>query len=158
MKCLEVLRDGNPESYHTENLINGIRVYFGKSDYFLPAGEYTYSIKYKTDRQIGYFDKFDELYWNVTGNGWDFLIEKVKATVNLPQPVSRDDIKLYGYTGYSGFKGIDYSAKVISANKIVFESTTMLNPKEGLTIVVQWPKGLVYEPSQSEKISLLRKG
>jgi hypothetical protein len=75
---LEISRDGNSEDYHTEDLSNGIRVYFGRSDYFLPVGEYTYSIKYKTNRQIGYFDKFDELYWNVTGNGWDFLIEKLQ--------------------------------------------------------------------------------
>lgn len=151
-EVLEVSRDGNSESYHTENLSNGIRVYCGRSDLFLSAGEYTYSIKYKTDRQIGYFENFDELYWNVTGNGWDFLIEKVRATVNLPQLVSGDDIKLYGYTGYSGYKGSDYSANVISANKIIFESKAILNPTEGLTIVVQWPKGVVYEPSQSERI------
>ena len=154
-EVLEILRDGNPESFHTENQINGIRVYLGKSNYFLPNGEYTYTIKYKTDRQIGYFDKFDELYWNVTGNGWDFLIENVTATVNLPQPVSRDDVKLYGYTGESGSKGNDFSYKVINKNKILFKSTTILYPKEGLTIVVQWPKGIVYEPSQSERISVL---
>ncbi len=47
--------------------------------------------------------------------------------------------------------------KVISANKIVFESTTMLNPTEGLTIVVQWPKGVVHEPSQSERITYFLK-
>ncbi|HEY6437515.1 MAG TPA: DUF2207 domain-containing protein, partial [Ignavibacteriaceae bacterium] len=151
-EVLEVSRDGNSESYHTETLSNGIRVYCGKSDYFLPSGDYTYIIKYKTNRQIGYFDKFDELYWNVTGNGWDFLIDKVKATVNLPQQVSRDDIKLYGYTGYGGSKGSDYTAKVISANRIVFETTTLMNPKEGLTILVQLPKGVLYEPSQGERM------
>ena len=149
---LEVSRDGNSEDYHTESLANGIRVYFGRSDYFLPVGEYTYSIKYKTNRQIGYFEKFDELYWNVTGNGWDFLIEKVKATVNLPAPVSGDDLKLYAYTGYSGFKGSDYNYEVISSDRVVFASTNMLNPNEGLTISIQWPKGLVYEPTQTERV------
>ncbi|MCU0414347.1 MAG: DUF2207 domain-containing protein [Ignavibacteriaceae bacterium] len=149
---LEVSRDGNSEDYHTESLSNGIRVYFGRSDYFLPVGEYTYSIKYKTDRQIGYFDKFDELYWNVTGNGWDFLIERVTATVNLPEPVSGDDLRLYGYTGPSGFKGSDYTYEVISSDKVVFTSTYMLNPKEGLTISIQWPKGIVYEPTQADRV------
>ncbi|MDZ7624218.1 MAG: DUF2207 domain-containing protein [Ignavibacteriaceae bacterium] len=149
---LEVSRDGNSEEYHTENLSNGIRVYFGRSDYFLPVGEYTYSIKYKTNRQIGYFEKFDELYWNVTGNGWDFLIEKVTATVNLPAPVSSDDLKLFAYTGYSGFKGSDYDYEVISSDKVIFTSTNMLNPNEGLTISIQWPKGLVYEPTQTERV------
>jgi uncharacterized membrane protein len=150
---MEVLRDGNPESFHTEKLSNGIRVYFGRSDYFLPTGEYTYAIRYKTDRQIGYFDKYDELYWNVTGNGWDFLIEKAATTINLPEAVSRDDLKLYGYTGVSGFKGNDYKAEIINSRKIFFRSTSMLNPMEGLTIVVQFPKGLVYEPSQSDRLA-----
>lgn len=150
-KVHEVLRDGNHENYHSENLSNGIRVYFGSSDYYLPAGEYTYLIKYTTERQIGYFENFDELYWNVTGNGWDFLIEKVSATVYLPGPVSGDELKLLGFTGFSGFKGADFNYEVINSEKIVFRSTTNLNPKEGLTIVVQWPKGLVYEPSESER-------
>jgi uncharacterized membrane protein YgcG len=149
---LEVSRDGNSEDYHTEDLTNGIRVYCGKSDYFLPAGEYTYSIKYKTDRQIGYFENFDELYWNVTGNGWDFIIEKVSATVNLPGSVSSEDLKLYAYTGSSGSKGNDYTYEVVSSDRVVFKSNYMLNPTEGLTIVVQWPKGLVYEPNQSDRV------
>ena len=149
---LEISRDGNSEDYHTENLSNGIRIYCGRSDYYLPAGEHSYSIKYKTDRQIGYFAKFDELYWNVTGNGWDFLIEKVTATVNLPAPVSGDELKLYGYTGSSGFKGSDYNYEVISSDKVRFRSTSLLNAREGLTIVVQWPKGLVFEPTQTDKV------
>lgn len=149
---LEVLKNGSTESYHTESLSNGIRVYFGKSDHYLTKGEYTYSIKYETNRQIGYFDNFDELYWNVTGNGWDFIIENVNAKVNLPGSVSGDDLKLHGYTGYSGFKGIAYNYKIISSDQVEFRSTEALNPREGLTIVLQWPKGLVHEPTQSEKM------
>ena len=152
-EVLEVLRDGNTESYHTENQANGIRVYCGRSDYFLPRGEYTYLIKYKTDRQIGYFDKFDELYWNATGNGWDFLIENVSVTVNLPSQVSQDDLKLYAYTGKSGSKEREYNSEIIRGNKVKFKSTAILYPGEGLTIAVQWPKGLVHEPTQSEKFT-----
>jgi len=150
---IEVLRDGIRESYHTERLSNGIRVYAGRSDYFLPPGEYTYSIKYRTNRQIGYFDKFDELYWNVTGNGWDFKIEKVSATVSLPSMVSRDDLNLFGYTGYSGSRGTNYTARVLNSQTVQFNSNSALNPREGLTIVIQFPKGIVYEPSQSEKVN-----
>lgn len=151
-EVLEVSRDGNSENYHTESLSNGIRIYCGSSDYFLQPGEYTYSIAYRTDRQIGYFDNFDELYWNVTGNGWEFIIEKASATINLPAPVSGDDLKLYGYTGFSGYKGNEYEYSVLSSDKIYFQTTTMLDPKEGLTIVIQFPKGLVYQPTQSDKV------
>jgi len=149
---IEVLRDGTTESYHTENISNGVRIYLGRSDYYLPKGEYTYVIKYKTDRQIGYFDKYDELYWNVTGNGWDFFIENAAAIINLPASVSRDDLKLSGYNGFSGFKGNDYKAEIINSKKILFKSTNLLNAKEGLTIVVQFPKGLIYEPTQSDRL------
>lgn len=152
-EIIEVSRDGNSEDYHTENLSNGIRVYYGRSDFYLPEGEYSYSIKYKTDRQIGYFENFDELYWNVTGNGWELLIEKASATINLPAPVSGDDLKSFGYTGYFGFKGNDYKYEIISSDKIFFQTTSVLNPGEGLTIVVQFPKGLVYEPDQTDKIN-----
>jgi hypothetical protein len=81
-----------------------------------------------------------------------FSYRKVTATVNLPAPVSGDDLKLYAYTGYSGFKGSDYNYEVISSDRVVFTSTYMLNPNEGLTISIQWPKGLVYEPTQTERV------
>ena len=151
-EVIEILRDGNTESYHTEKQINGIRVYCGQSNVFVSKGEHTYLIKYKTDRQIGYFKNFDELYWNVTGNGWDFMIERVTATVNLPQSVSRNELKLFGYTGRSGFKGTDYRSEIVNSKKIVFYSTTLFYPGEGLTIVVEWPEGLVHEPTGSEKL------
>lgn len=156
-KVLEVTRDRNSESFHTENVSNGVRVYFGRSDYFLSKGEYTYTIKYKTERQIGYFDTHDELYWNVTGNGWDFIIENVSATVKLPEAVSDDELQVYGYTGYAGFKGNDYVYEKIDGNKVKFNSTITLNSNEGLTIVVQWPKGLVYEPTSTERMSYFLK-
>ncbi len=41
----------------------------------LPPGEYTYTFIYETDRQLGFFPEFDELYWNVTGNDWNFPID-----------------------------------------------------------------------------------
>ena len=37
-----------------------------------------------TTRQIGRFDGFDELYWNVTGNGWIFPIDLAEARIRLP--------------------------------------------------------------------------
>lgn len=67
---LAVARDGKPEAYHTETLSNGIRIYMGRKEYLLPPGEHTYTLSYRTDRQLDFFRDHDELYWNVTGNGW----------------------------------------------------------------------------------------
>lgn len=80
----EVLRNGKREPYRTEQLSNGIRIRIGDADVLIPKGRHVYRITYRTDRQLGFFDDFDELFWNVTGNGWDFPIERARATVHLP--------------------------------------------------------------------------
>ncbi|WP_172684204.1 DUF2207 domain-containing protein, partial [Desulfosarcina cetonica] len=106
---LDVRRDGRPEAYHTQSLSNGIRVYMGKKDVLLKPGEYTYTLVYRTDRQIGFFDDYDELYWNVTGNGWDFAIDQVQARVRLP--AGADVVRHAAYTGPAGDDGRDFTAR-----------------------------------------------
>ena len=123
-ELLEVQRNGINEPYHTKQLSNGIRIYIGRSDRFIDRGEHAYSIIYKTKRQLGFFDKFDELYWNVTGNGWDFPIDKASAIVNLPVTFPQDQINLEGYTGPQGPKGQNYTAHVEYDGSAWFETTS----------------------------------
>ena len=150
---IDVLRDGSSEDYHTERLSNGIRVYFGKSNYLLPHGDYTYQITYKTDRELGYFKNYDELYWNVTGNGWDFNIDKVSAEVILPEGIDFNKVNFFGFTGREGSKAKDYIGEITGNKQIKFITTRRLFSKEGLTIVVQFPKGFVKEPDFQDKIN-----
>ncbi len=151
-ELLDVGRNGNTEPYHTKQLSNGIRIYIGDKDRFIEHGEHTYTIVYRTDRQLGFFEEFDELYWNVTGNGWDFPIEKATAIVSLPSEFSPDQIHLEGYTGPQGSKGQDYTASVEYDGSAWFETTSGLGPREGLTIVVNWPKGHVTEPTKEQRM------
>ena len=145
-----VSRDGATEDYHTTQLENGVRVYFGSSGTFIDAGRHTYVFTYRTNRQLGFFADHDELYWNVTGNAWDFAIEEASATVVLP-PRVRDAVKeLGGYTGYQGAKGKDYTASRDEDGNPVFRASN-LKPRQGLTIVVTWPKGLIAAPTAEEK-------
>jgi hypothetical protein len=48
----------------------------------LSPGRASVRLHLPTDRQIRYFDDHDELYWNVTGNGWIFPI--LSATAASP--------------------------------------------------------------------------
>lgn len=146
-KVREVLRDGKPESYHIEKLSNGKRVYIGKKNYFLPRGEYTYTLEYRTDRQLGFFDDHDELYWNVTGNGWSFPIDRASATVVLPGGAEGEIIELGAYTGPEGSRGKGF----FSTPDATFTTTRPLASGEGLTIVVAFSKGYVREPTGSEE-------
>ncbi len=143
------LKDGKPEPWWTEDKGNGVRVYMGNKNVTLKPGEYTYALTYRTDRQLGFFKKHDELYWNVTGNGWEFPIDKVNATVELPPGAKI--LSTEAYTGLSGDKGAEFTAGRDTQGHAVFSTTRVLNPQEGLTIVVMWPKGFVQEPTKAEK-------
>lgn len=150
---LGVKRDGRSEPYHTEKRNNGIRIYAGKKDIFLKPGIYTYTLSYATDRQLGFFPDHDELYWNVTGTDWSFPIERASARVHLPGDLSPEQLTTDGYTGPQGSRGQQYAARIESGNQAWFETTTPLGPREGLTIVLGWPKGVITEPDDNQQMA-----
>ena len=149
-EVLRVSRDGRPEPYHIKKLSNGERVYIGQENILLNPGPYTYTITYKTYRQLGFFKDFDELYWNVTGNGWIFVIDQVEAVVELPPGASI--LNEAAYTGLSGQKGQEFVTDFDEHGNITFATTRKLMPSEGLTIAVAWPKGFVTEPTSVDKL------
>jgi len=148
-EVLSVTRDGAREPFHVENRRNGKRVYIGNANVFLKPGFYEYRLSYLTTRQLGFFDDFDELYWNVTGTGWVFPINRATARVTLPGPVS--DFRLTGYTGRQGSTSQNLSHSRVDEDSAYFQSVTMLAPGEGLTIVAGFDKGLVDEPSAAQR-------
>lgn len=154
-EIIGVYRNGTSEPFHTETLSNGIRIYIGSKNIYLNRGVYIYRIVYKTSRQLGFFEKHDELYWNVTGNDWDFTIERATARVRLPGSIPSGSITAEAYTGPAGSKAQDYTSRVDSDGAVFFSTTRPLPPKHGLTIVVGWPKGIVTEPTSSEKMQYL---
>ena len=154
-RILSVRRDGQREDYHTKNLSNGIRIYFGNKNRFISHGRHEYELTYRTNRQLGFFKDHDELYWNVTGNGWDFPIEHAAATIRLPAAIPLNDIRPEAYTGGYGSKGQDYITRVDSNGFAQFETTRILGPRQGLTIVVSFPKGFVHEPTSEERLDYL---
>jgi hypothetical protein len=103
-----------------------------------------------------FFDGHDELYWNVTGNGWEFVIARASARVRLPQPVPADQLSAKAYTGPQGARGHDATASV-AAGEFLFETTRALAPNEGLTIVAMFPKGIIAAPTQAERMAWVAK-
>jgi hypothetical protein len=144
-------RDGSDEPFHTESQGNGVRVYFGSEETLLAPGEHTYVLLYRTTRELGFFADHDELYWNVTGNGWDFAIDAASATVTLPGRVAPAALRLAAYTGAQGAKGGDYVGEADAPSHATFRTTRALAPREGLTIVVGFPKGIVAAPTGEQR-------
>ncbi len=146
----QVRKDDSPEPWRMEKRANGFRVYIGSSDVFLDPGEYVYTLAYRTDRQLGFFKEYDELYWNVTGNGWAFPILQAEAVVRLPPGASV--VQMSAYTGPQGAQGEAYEKGFDTQGDPVFRTTEPLMPGEGLTIAVAWPKGFVKEPTTTDRI------
>ena len=145
---VSVERDGTPESWRTENIDGGIRIYTGSADRFLPTGEHVFQITYTTARQIRYFSDYDELTWNVTGNGWQFPMGEISATITLPQGVKATDTAVF--TGPLGAKGKD--ARILSeGNEVFFASTRPFTVGEGMTVAVKLPKGAIAAPDTSQE-------
>ena len=144
---LAVKRDGHPEPYHLKHVGNGVAIYAGSADVWLRPGRYTYTIAYTTTRQLGFFEKHDELYWNVNGNGWRLPMDKVSCEVFLPQQA----VASTGWA-YEGAKGSKERFRLQGGNNRVYsESTRPYAPGEGLTIAVGWPKGFVAKPSATDQ-------
>ena len=150
-QLLGATRDGAPEESRVQDQLNGKRIYLGDRNYLLPIGEHVYTISYATTRQLGFFKDHDELFWNVTGNGWAFPINHASATVRLPAQLASDEVQLSGYTGPQGSLERSLDARRLGDGSLEFTATRPLGPREGLSIFVSFPKGLFAEPSASQK-------
>jgi len=154
-EVLAVKRDGKAEPWHTENNDPYLRIYAGRKDVFLRSGVYTYTLTYRAGRLLGFFDDHDELYYNVTGNEWEFPIDGASATVTLPEGVPAERIGHEAYTGREGETGKDYESSVEAAGRCRFRTTRPLAQGEGLTIVATWPKGFVTAPTVADEMTWL---
>ncbi len=148
-------RDGTPEPYRLSKQTNGIRVYLGNANLLLAAGKYTYTLSYTTNHQLGFFPDHDELYWNVTGNGWVFPIDKASATVTLPANIVREKISVSGFSGSFGSTDRDLKASVDAKGRAQFVTTKPLKQNEGLTIVTTFPKGAILPPTKQQQTAAL---
>ena len=149
---LSVTRDGQPDDFRIDRASRSARVYIGSKDVFIGAGEFTYVLTYETARQIRFFPEHEELYWNVTGNFWNFPIRQARAEILLPIGVRAIDTAYF--TGPFGATGRNARSSAGNGGNIIeFETTASLRPKEGLTVAVKMPKGSITPPSKSQQAS-----
>jgi len=143
-------RDGEEEKLFCRSESNGVHIYLGDENSLIDPGVHTYTLTYEICRQIGFFSNHDELYWNVTGNGWAFAIDTVAATVYLPAAVGASAIGWDGFTGLQGSKEKGLAFIRQADGGYHFTATRPLGPEEGLTIVLTWPKGVIRKPDRKE--------
>jgi len=145
---LRVTRDGRKEPYAISRDGNAYRIRIGDADVFLSDGAHVYEIEYAVKNQIRYFEAYDELYWNVTGNYWTLPINAARAVIRLPEGARVTQTA--GYTGQMGSTERNYDYRQ-EGGAHVFTTTRPLSYQAGLTVAVGFEKGAVDPPSAADK-------
>lgn len=144
-----VKRDGREESYKTDRLSNGIRIYVGKEDVFLNRGVHIFEISYVVENVLLFYDDHDEFYWNVNGNGWDFSTDSISATIYYPKGAKY--LKHDGFTGEYGSSEREFRIEK-SENSITYIGLSELYSNQCLTVAVGWDKGHLSYPTFLDKM------
>lgn len=141
---VSVKKNGAKEPYKIKKEPRMLTLYIGDADIYLNSGDYTYEITYKTSDQIGYFDGYDEFYWNVNGTDWDFPVEHIQATVFLPNGATI--LQNSCYTGSHGSKDTNCYSKKLSTTSMEFNASDLLS-NENLTFAVGFKPQIIDKPS-----------
>lgn len=153
LKIISVSMDGASVPYSLESGHGEVRVKIGDPD-ILISGKHIYTLEYETDRAINFFADGSELYWNVTGNGWQVEIERADLELVLPRQTNAAEIKTVCFTGEFG--SVETACEsVVSDGTVSFSTTRLLGSSEGLTIVVGLPTGLINEPTWQDRLWML---
>ncbi|HAT68539.1 MAG: hypothetical protein A2481_02345 [Candidatus Yonathbacteria bacterium RIFOXYC2_FULL_47_9] len=137
---------GAPYQFQVSNVGKNIRIKIGDPNTTF-RGEKTYLVTYHGTNAVAKLEDLDEVYWNVTGNEWGMPIYAARARVTLPPSITPSIIQEACYVGIKGSTN-KCSSSIESNTSVVFAVPSVLNPGEGLTVAVGFPKGTVvpYQP------------
>ena len=147
LRVIGIERDGHAEPYSLEDIGNGFkRIKIGSADVLLDPRLYTYTIHYTMSRMGRVFDDHDELYWNATGNYWEFPIVAATAQVTLPDGRGdRQHGRLHRRCRLDRSRTCRSPAPPPTAP--CSRRRGALGAGEGLTVAVAFQKGILVEPT-----------
>jgi hypothetical protein len=112
---------------------------------------HTIAIEYTVADGLRFFEDHDELYWNVTGDEWDYPIQAASVSVVLPEGTT--GIRANPYTGSYGSHAQDAEVEV-AGNGVTGHTNHGLRFHEGFTVAVAFDKGFVHEATAFDKAVL----
>jgi uncharacterized membrane protein YgcG len=138
--------DGDAVPAKVSRLENGVRIRIGDPDRLVPPGIHTYTIHYLTWWQVSFGPNEDSLDWNVTGNGWDWSIDRAELRLHGLQGLVWNNVRVF--TGPQGSRAGDAQIIRQAPGFLDLVTTRPLSPYEGLTVAAFFPKGVLRQPSQ----------
>lgn len=139
---IEVERNGKSEKFETTKSKEQASFKIGDPNKTI-TGANTYKISYTVLNGIGSnYEDHDEIYWNVTGNDWEVVIEK--ASVDLKTDFGVLPNRVACFT-----RGSDFSSQFCTFPKEYSPviTTSAILQGDGLTVVYGFPKG-TFPPSE----------
>ena len=133
---ISVTQDGSDAITDTNREGHNLNIRIGDADQTI-TGKHTYTISYLVEGVLRSFDTYDELYWNVTGNGWDAPIARASASVSIPASI----LKQSCYKGAYGATDLCDTSNV--TDKVATFTAKNLASYEGLTVAVGFSPGVV---------------
>lgn len=140
----EVWMDGKAVAYSITSRTPNLTIRIGDADTTI-TDIHEYQIVYQTDQAINFFNDHDELYWNVTGNGWEVPIETASISVKGPDGFDAVNAKDDCFVGAYGSSNRE--CEIRTQNSTVWFKSGYMEPAEGMTVVLSFPKGLIKAPT-----------
>lgn len=134
-------QDGEPYKFAQTNNGGEVSLKIGDPNIYV-YGLREYNINYSVSGALTYFTDHDELYWNATGDDWDVPIVNSKHIIYYPETINSSDVNASCFTGISGSTLSDCSVS-LNENYVEVSTNSVLNPGEGITVVLGFPKGNV---------------
>lgn len=128
-----------------------VRLRIGSPDRRL-TGTQVYVVRYRARDVLRQFEGYDELYWNVTGNRWNTTIANASVVVRFPDNIAADDMEVSAWAGRYGSTAGNVSHATTAPGEVSVRSTSALGAREGLTVAVAFPPGVVEFPGIAARV------
>jgi uncharacterized membrane protein len=123
---------GNDIPFTETHEDNNLMLKIGDKDVTF-TGQKTYVITYEVKNALQQFDDHVELYWDITGEGWQFPIIDSTATVHSQFAQIE---RIICYTGSVGSDNHECVSRLTSQNEASFLSPNEISYGDNMTIVV----------------------
>jgi len=138
---------GKAVSY-TDYKEGGNRVFkIGEADRTF-VGKRTYVLEYRVENALKQFEEYDELYWDITGEGWKIPIKSSEAKIVSPPAVIKKIDCFSGITG--GNDGLCKSS--FNEKEAIFKYSKVIGYGQNFTVLIGLDKNNLIEwPTEMEK-------
>ena len=148
INVVSIKKEGIDTDFDIKKIKHGKEIDIFQKDN-LAAGVHQYEIKYIVKNIVSFYDDFDELYWDITGNSWGLVVARAGAVVNMPSGTKV--ISQAGFAGRDDSNGV--IIKEISDNRFVYMANSPLFIAQNMQLFISLEKGAIYPPIMKSKIS-----